>query len=99
MWYAIIAEDVPDSLELRLKTREAHLTRVRELADQGRVMVAGPHPAIDSEDPGAAGFSGSLLVLDFPSLVEAQQWTDSDPYVVAGVYERLVVKPFKKVLP
>ena len=99
MWYAIISEDVENSLEIRMKTREAHLQRVRELADQGRVLVAGPHPAIDAEDPGTAGFTGSLLILDFPTLEEAQTWADADPYVVAGVYQRVVVKPFKRVLP
>ena len=99
MWYAIISQDVENSLELRLKTREAHLQRVRELADQGRVLVAGPHPAIDAEDPGAAGFTGSLLILDFATLEDAQTWADADPYVVAGVYQTIVVKPFKRVLP
>ena len=99
MWYAIISEDVEDSLEIRGKARPAHLERMKELADQGRVLIAGPHPAIDAEDPGSAGFTGSLIVVDFPSLDEAQAWADTDPYVEAGVYAKVVVKPFKKVLP
>ena len=99
MWYAIISEDVENSLPLRAKSREAHLDRMRLLANDGRVLIAGPHPAIDSEDPGPAGFSGSLVVVDFPSLEAAQEWADADPYVEAGVYAKVVVKPFRRVLP
>lgn len=99
MWYAIISEDVDDSLPLRAKAREAHLARLRALVDDGRLLIAGPHPAIDAEDPGPAGFSGSLVVVDFPSLEEARAWADDDPYVAAGVYAKVTVKPFKKVLP
>ena len=99
MWYAIISEDVENSLELRAKTRAAHLDRIKGLVNEGRVLLAGPHPAIDSEDPGPAGFSGSLVVVDFPSLEEAKEWADADSYVEAGVYSRVIVKPFKRVLP
>ena len=99
MWYAIISEDVADSLPRRAKAREAHIARLRELVDEGRLLVAGPHPAIDAEDPGPAGWSGSLVVADFPSLEDAQAWADEDPYVAAGVYARVTVKPFKRVLP
>jgi uncharacterized protein YciI len=99
MWYAVISQDVDNSLELRAKSREAHVARLKALVDEGRLLIAGPHPAIDAEDPGAAGFSGSLVVVDFPSLEEAQAWADVDPYVEAGVYAKVIVKPFKKVLP
>ena len=99
MWYAIISEDVEDSLPLRAKAREAHLERMKILADEGRLLLAGPHPAIDAEDPGVAGFSGSLVVADFPSLEDAEKWADVDPYVAAGVYANVIVKPFKRVLP
>jgi uncharacterized protein YciI len=99
MWYAIISEDVENSLPLRAEVREAHLARLHELVSEGRVLVAGPHPAVDSPDPGAAGFSGSLVVVEFPSLEEARTWADSDPYVEAGVYKHVTVKPFKPVLP
>jgi uncharacterized protein YciI len=99
MWYAIISEDVDESLPLRASAREAHLARLRELVGEGRLLVAGPHPAIDAEDPGPAGFSGSLVVVDFPSLEEAKAWASADPYVAAGVYRNVVVKPFKLVLP
>lgn len=99
MWYAIISEDVENSLPLRASTREAHLARLRELVSGGRLLIAGPHPAIDAEDPGEAGFSGSLVVADFPSLEDAQAWADADPYVEAGVYARVTVKPYKLVLP
>ena len=99
MWYAIISEDVEDSLSRRAGARDAHLARLRALAADGRVLVAGPNPAIDTEDPGDAGFTGSLVVLDFPSLSEAQEWADADPYVAAGVYAKVTVKPFKLVLP
>lgn len=99
MWYAIIAEDRPDSLEKRLAARPAHLERLHQLQNAGRLLLAGPHPAIDSEDPGAAGFTGSLVVAEFTSLTEAQRWAEADPYVVAGVYGNVTVKPFRKVLP
>ena len=99
MWYAVISQDVDNSMELRAKSREAHVARLKALVDEGRLLIAGPHPAIDAEDPGAAGFSGSLVVVDFPSLEEAQAWADVDPYVEAGVYAKVIVKPFKKVLP
>ena len=99
MLYAIIAEDAPDSLERRLATRPKHLERVQALQGEGRLILAGPHPAIDSEDPGPAGFTGSLIVAEFASLADAQAWADADPYVAAGVYARVTVKPFKKVLP
>jgi hypothetical protein len=99
MWYAVISQDVDNSLELRANSREAHVARLKALVDEGRLLIAGPHPAIDAEDPGAAGFSGSLVVVDFPSLEEAQAWADVDPYVEAGVYANVIVKPFKKVLP
>jgi len=99
MLYAVMAEDVEDSLERRKSAREAHLARLRQLQDEGRLVLAGPHPAIDSEDPGEAGFSGSLVVAEFDSEEEAIAWADADPYVEAGVYQRVRVKPFKKVLP
>ena len=99
MWYAVISEDIEDSLARRLAARSAHLARLTALLDEGRLLVAGPHPAIDTEDPGPAGFSGSLVIVDFPSLEEAEGWAREDPYVAAGVYKRVVVKPFKKVLP
>lgn len=99
MFYAIISEDAPDSLELRRQARPAHLDRLQALKNEGRLLLAGPHPAIDSEDPGEAGFSGSLVVAEFPSLTEARAWADTDPYVQAGVYARVNVKPFKRVLP
>ncbi|GAB2882311.1 YciI family protein [Microbulbifer echini] len=99
MWYAIISEDVSDSLPLRKKARPAHLARVSRLKDEGRLLAAGPHPSIDSEEPGEAGFSGSLIIAEFPSIEEAQAWADSDPYVDAGVYASVTVKPFKLVLP
>lgn len=99
MLYAIIAEDVVDSLEKRRATRPAHLARLEHLRAQGRLILAGPHPAIDSPDPGAAGFSGSLVVADFPSLEDATAWANDDPYRHAGVYGRVTVKPLLKVLP
>ena len=99
MWYMISAQDVENSLEKRLAARPAHLARLQALADEGRLLVAGPHPAIDSENPGDAGFSGSLVVADFDSLATAQAWADADPYFAAGVYQSVVVKPFKRVLP
>ncbi len=99
MWYPIISQDVENSLEKRLSARPAHLERLQILKDQGRLLIAGPHPAIDSEDPGAEGFTGSLVVAEFESLTEAQTWADEDPYIEAGVYQSVMVKPFKKVLP
>ena len=99
MLYAIISEDVPDSLEKRKTVRTAHLQRLEQLTVQGRLTVAGPHPALDTDEPGDAGFSGSLVIAEFASLEEAKAWADADPYVAAGVYHRVTVKPFKKVLP
>ena len=99
MFYAIISEDVENSLDLRLNTRPAHLARIETLQSEGRLLLAGPHPAIDSDNPGPAGFSGSLIVAEFDSLEDAQQWADTDPFVEAGVYRKVTVKPFKKVLP
>jgi uncharacterized protein YciI len=99
MLYAIISEDVADSLEKRLFVRPAHLQRLQELQDAGRLILAGPHPSIDSDNPGSAGFTGSLVVAEFDSLNDAQQWANVDPYIDAGVYARVIVKPFKKVFP
>jgi len=99
MFYAIISQDVENSLQDRLAARPKHLERLTALQDQGRLILAGPHPAIDSEDPGEAGFSGSLVVAEFKSLDDAKTWADADPYVSAGVYAKVTVKPFKKVLP
>lgn len=99
MYYAIISEDTDNSLDKRLATRPAHLARLQALKDAGRLLLAGPHPAIDSEDPGSAGFSGSLVVAEFASLEAAQLWADHDPYIEAGVYAHVTVKPFRKVLP
>lgn len=99
MWYAIISEDVDESLPLRSRAREAHLARLQTLASEGRLLIAGPNPAIDAEDPGEAGFTGSLVVAEFASLVDAQGWADADPYIDAGVYRKVAVKPFKLVLP
>lgn len=99
MLYAIIATDLPDSLQKRLETRPAHLERLEQLQTEGRLVLAGPHPAIDSNDPGSAGFTGSLVVAEFESLEAATQWAEADPYKAAGVYGEVVVKPFKKVFP
>lgn len=99
MFYAIIAEDIPNSLEQRLAARPAHIERLQQLNSEGRLLIAGPHPAIDSEDPGDAGFSGSLVVAEFDSLAAAESWAGADPYVAAGVYQKVIVKPYKKVLP
>ncbi|MBI6897981.1 YciI family protein [Pseudomonas putida] len=99
MLYAIIANDVENSLEKRLAARPAHIERLQQLKAEGRVVLAGPHPAIDSNDPGAAGFSGSLIVAEFDSLAAAPAGADADPYIAAGVYDKVVVKPFKQVLP
>ena len=99
MWYAIISQDVTDSLELRLASRPAHLARLEALKTEGRLLLAGPHPVVDSENSGEAGFSGSLIVAEFESLEAAIKWADADPYNHAGVYASVIVKPFKKVLP
>ena len=99
MHYAIIATDVANSLEKRLSVRPAHVERLKQLQAEGRIVLAGPHPAVDSNDPGAAGFSGSLIVAEFKSLDDAKAWADADPYVAAGVYANVQVKPFKQVLP
>ena len=99
MWYAIISEDIENSLEKRVGARPDHIQRLHQLRDSGRLLIAGPHPATDSEEPGSAGFSGSLVVAEFDSLESAQDWADNDPYVAAGVYAKVTVKPFKKVLP
>jgi hypothetical protein len=99
MWYAIIAQDNANSLKNRLAARGDHLARLQQLKQQGRLLVAGPHPAVDSDDPAEAGFTGSLIITEFVSLKEAQDWADNDPYIKAGVYQQVSVKPFKKVLP
>jgi len=99
MLYAIIGEDVPNSLERRLAVRPAHLARLNQLQAEGRLLLAGPFPAIDSPDPGPAGFSGSLIVAEFASLNEAQVWADADPFAIDGVFCRVTVKPFRKTLP
>jgi len=99
MWYAIIATDNPGSLERRLANRPAHLERLRALQAEGRLLLAGPFPAIDSEDPGPAGFSGSLIIAEFSDLSAARAWADADPFVAAGVYGAVDVKPFRKTLP
>ncbi len=99
MFYAICGQDVPDSLERRKAARPAHLKRLEALRDEGRLLLAGPYPAVDAEDPGAAGFSGSLVVAEFASLADARSWADADPYVQAGIYSEVTVRPFRKVLP
>ena len=99
MYYAINATDVEDSLDKRLGARPAHITRLQELKNEGRLLLAGPYPTVDAEDPGEAGYSGSLIVAEFDSLEEAQTWTQADPYVGAGVYSNVSVKPFRKALP
>lgn len=99
MYYAIIATDAADSLPRRREARPAHIARIQSLADEGRVLIAGPHPAIDSEDPGPAGFSGSLVVAEFPSLEAAEAWAAEDPYTTAGVFETIDIKPFKQTFP
>ncbi|MUI53481.1 YciI family protein [Aliivibrio fischeri] len=99
MWYVIFSQDVENSLERRLSVREKHLERLAQLQNEGRLLVAGPMPAIDSENPGEAGFTGSTVIADFASLEAAQIWADNDPYIDAGVYAKVIVKPFKKVLP
>lgn len=99
MWYAVISEDHANSLANRKSARADHLARLVALRDEGRLLIAGPHPAVDSPEPGPAGFTGSLIVADFPSLKEAREWADSDPYRAAGVYRKTAVKPFNLVLP
>ncbi|MEW6991727.1 YciI family protein [Colwelliaceae bacterium 6441] len=99
MYYLIYSEDVENSLPLRMQVREHHLARLKELQQQGRLLVAGPCPAIDSENPGEAGFTGSLIIAKFSSLDDAKNWADQDPYIEAGVYNKTTVKPYKKVLP
>ena len=99
MLYAIIGHDTPDSLEKRIAARPTHLARLRALQDEGRLLLAGPFPAVDAVDPGAAGFTGSLIVAEFASLQTAQEWASSDPYAVTGVYRQISVQPFKKVFP
>ncbi len=99
MLYAVISQDVENSLEKRMAVRPAHIERLNSLKNEGRLILAGPHPAIDNNEPGEAGFTGSLVVAEFDSLEDAQAWADADPYMDSGAYESVVVKPFKKVLP
>lgn len=99
MWYMISSQDSENSLEKRKLARTAHLARLQLLTNEGKLLIAGPHPAIDNENPGDAGFTGSLVVADFDSLEQAQAWADNDPYISAGVYQSVIVKPFKRVLP
>jgi hypothetical protein len=99
MLYAIFSEDHPNSLDIRLKTRPAHVARLETLKTQGRLVLAGPHPAIDSPDPGPAGFSGSLIIAEFSDLEAAKTWAFADPYYEAGVYASVTVKPFKRIFP
>ncbi|MFV8571300.1 YciI family protein [Marinobacter sp. SBS5] len=99
MYYAIMSEDISNSLALRKQARPAHLARLEALKAEGRLLVAGPHPAIDTEDPGESGFTGSLVIAEFDSLESAQAWADADPYIEAGVYQSVTVKPYKVVLP
>lgn len=99
MYYAIMSEDVSDSLELRKGARADHIARLESLRDQGRLLLAGPFPALDTTEPGEAGFTGSLVIAEFDSLEDARAWADADPYVAAGVYQSVTVKPYKPVLP
>ena len=99
MWYAIIGQDTPKSLDKRKAARPAHLARLQALQDEGRLLLAGPFPAVDADDPGVAGFTGSLIVAEFASLQAAQVWADAEPYVAAGVFKQITVQPFKKVFP
>ena len=99
MWYAIIGQDTPDSLDKRMTARPAHLARLQALQEQGRLLLAGPFPAVDAVDTGAAGYTGSLVVAEFASLQDAQAWADAEPYLAAGVLETISVRPFRKVLP
>lgn len=99
MWFAIIAQDHPGSLDKRLAARSAHLERLNKLQDEGRMLLAGPFPAIESENPGPAGFTGSMIVAEFASLADAEAWAGADPYVAGGVYAEVSVRPFRKTLP
>lgn len=99
MYYAVICEDIENSLALRQQARPAHLERIQTLVDQGRLLAAGPHPALDTNEPGDAGFSGSLIIAEFDSLEDATAWAESDPYTEAGVFSKVTVKPYKVVLP
>lgn len=99
MWYAIVSEDIPESLALRQANRPAHLARLEALQEEGRLMIAGPFPAVDSTEPGDAGFEGSLVVAEFADLNAAQAWADTDPYLLGGVYRKTTVRPFKPVFP
>jgi uncharacterized protein YciI len=99
MWYAITGIDVPDSLDKRKGARPAHITRLQKLLEEGRLLLAGPFPAVDAEDPGPAGFSGSLIIAEFDDLEAARKWADADPYRVAGVYREVTVRPFRQTLP
>ncbi|MDG2353593.1 MAG: YciI family protein [Gammaproteobacteria bacterium] len=99
MLYAVISQDVENSLEKRMAVRPAHIERLNNLKNEGRLILAGPHPATDNNEPGEAGFTGSLVVAEFDSLEDAQAWADADPYMASGAYESVIVKPFKKVLP
>src|SRR5450759_1957308 len=99
MLYAIIGQDVPNSLDKRMTARPGHVARVQELQSRGRLLLAGPFPAVDALDPGAAGFTGSLIVAEFPTLASAQDWANADPYVTAGVYAKVSVQPFRKTFP
>jgi uncharacterized protein YciI len=99
MWYAIVAEDAPGSLEKRLASRPAHIVRLQTLQNEGRLLLAGPFPAIDSLEPGTAGYSGSLIVAEFDNLTDAKTWAEADPFVASGVYAKVIVKPFRKTLP
>jgi hypothetical protein len=99
MWYVIVAEESPDTLEKRLQARAAHLARLNQLKEQGKLLLAGPFPAIDSADPGPAGFTGSLIVAEFEDLQAATEWANADPFVNEGVYTKVTVKPFRKTLP
>ncbi|MDE0789737.1 MAG: YciI family protein [Woeseiaceae bacterium] len=99
MWYAVISEDHEGSLDKRLAARPEHVARLKAMVEQGRMLIAGPHPAIDSPDPGPAGFTGSLVVADFDSLEEAKTWANTDPYITAGVCKTVMIKPFNLVLP
>lgn len=99
MWYAIIGQDVPNSMDKRIAARPAHVARLQELQSQGRLLLAGPFPAVDAVEPGAAGFSGSLIVAEFATLAFAQDWANADPYVAAGVYAEVRVQPFRKTFP
>ncbi len=99
MLYMILGQDVPDSLERRMAVRPEHLARLEALRDAGRLLLAGPFPGVDSPDPGPAGFTGSLIVAEFPSLEDARAWAEADPYMTTGVFSEVVVRPFKRVLP